>query len=306
MAWDGATTGNYAPWTTFADRLKTSSRVLCLVGAGLSAPSGLATWRGTNGLWNNIELRELASPSKFKEDPVTVWCFYGERLLETLAAQPNAAHHALAALAKWHPGWLTISQNVDGTDTGQESCGQLANTVLGLLEQTDHPMSRLLGIHGTLRIVRCTVCDYSINVQKPDDIPFLLSLSNAIDQSRSATFKLSDLPFKLSDLPHCPKCINLLRPGVVWFGEELAAGAPDNIDEWIAEGRIDLVIAAGTSLKVFPAAEWVHTARAFGAPFAIIDAGRDQDLMDMLDGDDWFFEGDIAFILPTILDILRH
>jgi NAD+-dependent protein deacetylase sirtuin 5 len=116
MAWDGAYTGVYSPWTTFADRLKTSRRVLCLVGAGLSAPSGLATWRGANGLWNNIELRELATPNKFQEDPVASWCFYGERLLETLAAQPNAAHHALATLAKWHPGWLTISQNVDGTD----------------------------------------------------------------------------------------------------------------------------------------------------------------------------------------------
>jgi NAD-dependent deacetylase sirtuin 5 len=88
--------------------------VLCLVGAGLSAPSGLATWRGTNGLWNDVELKKLASPKKFKEDPVTVWCFYGERLLHSLAAKPNAAHHALAALARWHDGWLTINQNVDG------------------------------------------------------------------------------------------------------------------------------------------------------------------------------------------------
>lgn len=107
-------------YSAFADLLAESSRVLCLVGAGLSAPSGLATWRGTNGLWNDINLKELASPKKFREDPVTVWSFYGERLLEALQARPNAAHHALAALANWHQGWLTINQNVDGTESSVE------------------------------------------------------------------------------------------------------------------------------------------------------------------------------------------
>jgi len=98
-----------------AELLRRSPRVLCLAGAGLSAPSGLATWRGANSLWENIDFKTLASPKKFVEDPVTVWRFYGERLLNSLAAQPNAAHHALAALASWHDGWLTVNQNVDGT-----------------------------------------------------------------------------------------------------------------------------------------------------------------------------------------------
>jgi len=110
----GPTVDGADAWSTFANFLKSSSRVLCVVGAGLSAPSGLATWRGSNGLWNDINLKELASPKKFEEDPVTVWRFYGERLLEALAAQPNAAHHVLGTLAKWHEGWLTINQNVDG------------------------------------------------------------------------------------------------------------------------------------------------------------------------------------------------
>ncbi|KAF2790766.1 DHS-like NAD/FAD-binding domain-containing protein [Melanomma pulvis-pyrius CBS 109.77] len=268
--------GDESTWLCFADFLTASSRVLCVVGAGLSAPSGLATWRGTNGLWNDISLKELASPKKFKEDPVTVWNFYGDRILESLAAQPNAAHYALAALARWHGEWWTINQNVDG-----------------LLEQTEHPASSLLDIHGTLKNVRCTTCDYNINVATPHDIPFLLSLSNADSQSRSAV---------LAELPHCPKCANLLRPGVVWFGERLAAGAPDNVDEWISEERIDLVIAAGTSLEVFPAAEWVDTARTLGASLAIIDT--DHRLGDRLDENDWFFQGDIAIILPRIVQLL--
>ena len=100
----------------FAKLLRGSPRILCVVGAGLSASSGLSTWRGTNGLWNDIKLKDLASPKAFREGPVTVWRFYGERLLESFAAQPNAAHHAMAALTTWHDGWLTVNQNVDGTN----------------------------------------------------------------------------------------------------------------------------------------------------------------------------------------------
>jgi NAD-dependent deacetylase sirtuin 5 len=153
-----------------------------------------------------------------------VWNFYGDRLLRSLVARPNAAHYALGALARWHGEWLTVNQNVDGTETSldyRNTCGRCANILSGLLEQTDHPASSLLDIHGTLKHVRCTTCDYNINVASPRDIPFLLSLSNADSQSRSAV---------LSELPRCLKCTNLLRPGIVWFGERLTAGAPDNID----------------------------------------------------------------------------
>jgi NAD-dependent deacetylase sirtuin 5 len=63
------------------------------------------------------------------------------------------------------------------------------------------------------------------------------------------------------------------------------------------------VIAVGTSLEVFPAAEWVNTARTLGASLAIIDA--DHRLGDELDEKDWFFHGDISIILPRILDLIR-
>lgn len=112
---DATTTEDDSACLAFAALLRKSPRILCLVGAGLSAPSGLATWRGSNGLWNDIDTKRLASYKTFTEDPVTVWSFYGERLLSSLAAQPNAAHYALAALANWHDGWLTINQNIDGT-----------------------------------------------------------------------------------------------------------------------------------------------------------------------------------------------
>lgn len=84
------TTNDDSACLAFAALLRKSPRILCLVGARLSAPSGLATWRGTNGLWNDINTKSLASYNKFVEDPVTVWSFHGERLLRSLAAQPNA------------------------------------------------------------------------------------------------------------------------------------------------------------------------------------------------------------------------
>lgn len=88
-------------WTTFADAIKTSSRILCLIGVGVSAsaPSCLPTWRGSHGLWNDLDVKDLASPRGFAEDPATVWAFYSERLLESLVAQPNAAHRALVSRA---------------------------------------------------------------------------------------------------------------------------------------------------------------------------------------------------------------
>lgn len=167
--------------------------------------------------------------------------------------------------------------------------------MIGLLERTRHPVSRLLDIHGTLQLVRCTACNYKIYIQTKEDLPFLDSLSIAADRSR----------ITLSNLPHCPECGKLLRPGVVWFGERLAAGAPDNIEALLEDG-IDLVIAAGTSLNVFPAAEWVHKARADGASVAIIDLDQNHHMVDDLETEDLFLNQDITIVLPEVLNILQR
>lgn len=281
----------------FARLLKQSPRILCLVGAGLSAPSGLATWRGANGLWNNLDLKSLASPQTFKEDPVTVWEFYGERLLEALTARPNAAHHALAALATWHDGWVTVNQNVDGGLDTYILYGERGLTLVGLLERTEYPRSRLLSIHGSLGRVRCVACDYNVHVKKPEDLPFLLRLS-ANDDNSSV--------MQVSDLPHCPGCGGLLRPGVVWFGERLAAGAPDSVDEWISRGEVDLVITIGTSLRVFPAAEWVDSVRNDGASLAVFELENGYQLVDEWNVGDWLFTGDIELLLPKVMQFVHH
>jgi NAD-dependent deacetylase sirtuin 5 len=167
--------------------------------------------------------------------------------------------------------------------------------MIGLLERTSHPVSRLSAIHGTLQLVRCTVCNYEIYVQTQEDLPFLDLLSTA--ESRSQ--------ITLSNLPHCPECTKLLRPGVVWFGERLAGGAPDNIESLLEEG-IDLVIAVGTSLNVHPAAEWVNRAQADGATIVIIDLDQNHHMVDSLETSDMFLKSDITVVLPEVLNAVQN
>ena len=102
---------------SFQQYLKSSNRILALVGAGLSASSGLPTFRGAGGLWRTHEAMELATPEAFKEDPALVWQFYSYRRHMALKAKPNRAHYALAELSRRKEGFMTLSQNVDGTVT---------------------------------------------------------------------------------------------------------------------------------------------------------------------------------------------
>jgi hypothetical protein len=94
--------------------VKSSNRILALCGAGLSASSGLPTFRGTGGLWRNHEPTSLATPEAFARDPALVWLFYAWRRHMCLKAEPNPGHYALAELAKKKANFLCLTQNVDG------------------------------------------------------------------------------------------------------------------------------------------------------------------------------------------------
>lgn len=100
---------------SFSTHLRSSKRVLALLGAGLSASSGLPTFRGAGGLWRTHDAMSLATPEAFNADPALVWQFYSYRRHMALSVQPNRAHLALAELARSMDGFMTLSQNVDGT-----------------------------------------------------------------------------------------------------------------------------------------------------------------------------------------------
>lgn len=103
-----------ADMESFSAHLQGSKRILALLGAGLSASSGLPTFRGAGGLWRTHDATTLATPEAFNADPGLVWQFYSYRRHMSLQAQPNKAHMALAELARKNHGFMTLSQNVDG------------------------------------------------------------------------------------------------------------------------------------------------------------------------------------------------
>ncbi|HJW98813.1 MAG TPA: NAD-dependent protein deacylase [Terriglobales bacterium] len=127
-------------------------RVLVITGAGLSADSGLQTFRGVGGLWRNYNPMTLATLEAFARDPKLVWEWYQWRRAEAAKATPNAAHLALARLARRQPECLIVTQNVDD-----------------LHERANTPMNQLVHVHGNLFSNRCQTCEYSDNERIHDD-----------------------------------------------------------------------------------------------------------------------------------------
>jgi NAD-dependent deacetylase len=98
----------------FVRRLKTAKRLVVLTGAGISAESGLPTFRGPEGLWRNYRPEDLATLDAFQRDPVVVWEWYDWRRGLVANAKPNAAHYAIARLEELFDDFFLITQNVDG------------------------------------------------------------------------------------------------------------------------------------------------------------------------------------------------
>jgi NAD-dependent deacetylase len=96
-----------------ADRLRGATRVTVLTGAGVSAASGVPTFRGSDGLWRQFRATDLATPAAFARDPRLVWEWYAWRRERVAACEPNAAHTVLAAWTTRHEAWRIVTQNVD-------------------------------------------------------------------------------------------------------------------------------------------------------------------------------------------------
>lgn len=111
----GMTHGNETMIDTLADALRTSRTVTVLTGSGLSADSGVPTFRDAqNGLWAPVRPEELASPEAFERDPDTVWQWYRARRRQVAEVAPNPGHRALAELEQRLPDLRLVTQNVDG------------------------------------------------------------------------------------------------------------------------------------------------------------------------------------------------
>jgi NAD-dependent deacetylase len=119
--------------------LKSAKHIAILTGAGISAESGIPTFRGAGGLWRNFRAEDLATPAAFARDPKLVWEWYDWRRGLIAKAQPNPGHHAIAQLEQRTPKFTLITQNVDGLHRQAGS-------------------HNILEIHGSIWTLRCVQC----------------------------------------------------------------------------------------------------------------------------------------------------
>jgi NAD-dependent deacetylase len=133
-------------------RLKQATTVTVLTGAGISADSGVPTFRGPDGLWRNFRAEELATPEAFARDPHLVWEWYNWRREVIASKRPNAAHQAIVELEQRLEGFWLITQNVDGLHRAAGS-------------------AKLSEIHGNIWKVRCTACG---RIEENRDVPIPL------------------------------------------------------------------------------------------------------------------------------------
>lgn len=139
-------------WVSLKKRLASARAVTVLTGAGISADSGVPTFRGGDGLWRNFRAEDLATPEAFERDPRMVWEWYDWRRGLIATKHPNQAHHALVELERRIERFRLITQNVDGLHAEAGS-------------------RRLTELHGNIWKVRCTGCgQVTVNRQVPIDI----------------------------------------------------------------------------------------------------------------------------------------
>ncbi|KQO20079.1 NAD-dependent deacylase [Acidovorax sp. Leaf78] len=202
-----------------------AQRIAVLTGAGVSAESGVPTFRDAQtGYWAQFRAEEMASEEGFRNHPERVWKWYQYRRDLLASVQPNAAHRALADFEQHHPGRLTlITQNVDGLHQRAGSSGVLC-------------------LHGDI-------------------------LENRWLDTPRACCHIADAA--KGEPPYCDRCGNLVRPGVVWFGEALPHDTFAAAQ--LAVHQCALMLVIGTAGAVYPAAGLARQARSAGARVVVLN-----------------------------------
>jgi NAD-dependent deacetylase len=198
-------------------------KIVALTGAGVSAESGLGTFRDYGGLWEQYRIEDVATPEGWAKNPALVTDFYNLRRRDTLNAQPNAGHYALAKLEAFFDVEV-ITQNIDDL---HERAGS----------------SKVLHLHGKIMEARSSINEHLI-------------------------YPLDHWEVKMGDTCELG---SQLRPNVVWFGEMVPNINP--AAELI--GLADILIVAGTSLQVYPAAGLIYEAMP-EIPKYVVDPNADE------------------------------
>jgi NAD-dependent deacetylase len=231
-------------------RVAKARAITVLTGAGISADSGIPTFRGEDGLWRNFRAEDLATPEAFARDARLVWEWYDWRRGLIATKAPNDGHRVLAEMERRCNRFTLITQNVDGFHA-------LAGN------------RNLVELHGNIWKVRCTRCGM-VSVNR--DVPIrILPYCNA-DLMRGGPCgnKQKGPPMpphpalgQAEPDPRLGSCGGLLRPHIVWFGEALDT---QDIQKSVAALQsCDVMLVIGTSGVVWPAASFAETAKSAGA-----------------------------------------
>jgi NAD-dependent deacetylase len=211
-----------------------NGRVLVITGAGVSAESGIPTFRGKDGYWHNLDPTKLATPEAFARDPRLVWEWYRERRQRIRAAKPNLAHEAITRLGATAREFLLVTQNVDDLHRRARWKGAT------LLPE------KSVQIHGDIFLTRCSRC----------------------------RFDRRDLEQDEPGIPKCPNCGALMRPAVVWFGEQLDSGEMKKVEMYLAAGACQMVLVVGTTALFGYIIDWAM--RAAGENGRLIEVNPEE------------------------------
>lgn len=243
---------------SIARDIESSHHVIAFTGAGISAESGIATYRGQGGVWTRYDPNLYASIDYFLRDPSYYWNFFRDvRYPMIKKARPNRGHQALAELEKMGKLRLVITQNID------ELHQQAGST-------------RVVELHGTTRKYFCLKCGERYD----------------FDTVYSMTEK--EIP------PACARCKGMIRPDTIMFGEALRTEVLRTAFE--EAETCDFVLAIGSSLVVYPAADIPARAKRRGAKLAIIN--RDETPMDPIA--DYVLREESGTVLPHIVQKLQR
>lgn len=228
----------------FREDFRKANHIIVLSGAGVSAESGVPTFRGAGGFWRKWEAQDLASPEAFDSNSSLVWEFYHYRREVVLTKEPNPAHISIAEcekrLATENRVLTVITQNIDELHKKAGS-------------------TNIIELHGSLFRTRCLGCG---NIESNTDSPICESLRNKGAPDPNAC----DARIPEEELPRCTICKDMLRPDVVWFGEGLDDKVLSDTQKELEQ--CDLCLVVGTSSVVYPAAMFAPQLSDRGVPVA--------------------------------------
>ncbi|HUQ11921.1 MAG TPA: NAD-dependent protein deacetylase [Steroidobacteraceae bacterium] len=242
--------------SALADFFAANARIAVLTGAGVSTSSGIPDYRDEQGEWKRarpVEFQPFMTNPKVRQ---RYWARSTVGWPIIRGARPNGAHRALAQLETRGLVSLLITQNVDGL---HEAAGS----------------RNVIDLHGRLDLVRCMSCAHTLPRTELQRELLARNPEWAKIEGRVAPDGDVDIDgrdFGAFDVPDCPVCKGILKPDVVFFGENVPRDRVERAFEGVA--RADALLIAGSSLMVYSGFRFAEAAAAAGKPIAAVNVGR--------------------------------